>query len=443
MTLKKKLIAIGIVAVIIIAAVLAIAIPLFNRQDDHTGDFDWNFMNLSSDHEATIRLGIADTDDDEEMAQTLIDSFQETYPNIEVEIVRIAGSYAQSLQGMISSNTMPDVFWLKDSDVNLFAYKRITQDLSEAWELWEDDWVDKEDVVTSMLEIGTYDGNLHMIPRDYNKVTVAYNKALFQKYEVPLPTDDDWTWQDFLDTCAALRSKMEVGEYPVDANLYWPPVFNAIINGFGGKLIDNGSVVFDSEQAQDGLEAIRGLVQNNYAVNPSQVTLDTFAAGKTAMYFMSRPYAMSIIGTSLDVDYVAFPELPVNAVVGTGCTGYAMYRNSEHKDEAFLFLMSILSEDSQQAFGTTGASVPVLRSLFEDGIWLEVPSTDIHHNAFVAHEGRDLVADYMAGLNPELSVDVEGVLLTLVREAMSNPEKTIESICEEQKTKMINIITNF
>lgn len=401
---------------------------------------DWDLSDIDASTTGSLKFAVPDSDEEEEIAENMVAEFNKKYPNVTVTIDRITGSYSDSLLGKIYTNTMADVFYLTDEDVKLFAHKNVACNIAEPFDAYD---IDKENIVESMLEIGQYKNGLYMIPRDYNKIVVAYNKTLFNQYEIEFPTDD-WKWADFVETCEQLREKMPASMYPSDMNLYWLPVYNAIINGFGGSIniSADGTADLSSEGCLNALSEMRDLVSKKYSVNPATTTMDTFAAGKSAMYVISRPYCMSIIGSSLDVDYVSFPELPVNAVAGTGCSGYSVYNRSSNKELAFLFLMSIISEETQEVFGQTGASVPVLKSLHNDGIWREVPSTDINHDAFVNYPERDLVATHMDNINPELSTDIEGFLLTMIKNAV-NTSDDLTGIAQSQENKIKELVENY
>lgn len=409
------------------------------------GETNWDFSGFDAETEGSLKFAVPDGDDEEEIALQMIAEFNKKFPKVKIEVERITGSYSESLLGSIFTEGMADVFYLTDEDVKFFAHKNVACDISVPFSSYDeiDEDFNEDNIVKSMLDIGRYKNGLYMIPRDYNKIVVAYNKTLFKNYNITPPTDD-WTWEDFVDTCEALRAKMPASMYPSDLNMYWLPVYNALINGFGGSIdiSANGTADLSSEGCIKALQEMRDLVKNKYSVNPATTTLDTFKAGMSAMYVISRPYCMSIIGSSLDVDYVSFPELPEKAVVGTGCSGYGVYKNSKNKELAFLFLMSIISEETQEVFGQTGASVPVLNTLHDEGIWREIPSTDINHDAFVKFPERDLVATHMDNLNPELSTDIEGFLLTLIKNAVNTSDDLTE-IAEEQEKKIKKAVENY
>lgn len=426
---------------IICLFVCALTLSVCACGNSHTvTETDWDLSGIDSSTSGSLTFSVPDSEEEVEIAQSMVTEFNKKYPNVKITINRVTGSYSDSLLGDIYTGKMADVFYLTDEDVKFFAHKNVACDISVPFDAYD---IDKENIVESMLELGKYKNGLYMIPRDYNKIVVAYNKTLFKQYEVTPPTDD-WTWEDFVSICQQLREKMPASMYPSDLNLYWLPVYNALINGFGGSIniSADGTADLSSEGCLNALAEMRNLVSNKYSVNPATTTLDTFAAGMSAMYVISRPYCMSIIGSSLDVDYVSFPELPVKAVAGTGCSGYAVYNGSANKELAFLFLMSIISEESQEVFGQTGASVPVLKSLHDDGIWREIPSTDINHDAFVKFESRDLVATHMDNINPEMSTDVEGFLLTMIKNAVNTSDDLTE-IAEAQEKKIKDLVENF
>jgi len=48
-----------------------------------------------------------------------------------------------------------------------------------------------------MLGLGTFEGQVHMLPSALDVVSMYYNKTLMEDAGAELPTDT-WTWDDFV-----------------------------------------------------------------------------------------------------------------------------------------------------------------------------------------------------------------------------------------------------
>ena len=217
-------------------------------------------LNIDKNIAATIRVGIQQSESEKQIVQAFAGEFNKTYPNVRIEIVEMSGNYTETLISAVSVGDVPDVLWVRDEDVTYYAANDILLNLDEY--IAKSDF-NASDYYQSMLDLGKINqkGSQYMLPRDYNKIIVYYNKEYLKDAGVEKDSElyprDDWTYDDFLSLCATLKSKLPSGVYPVDAMLTWAPVYNTYIRTFGGYIMDeNGKPVFDSENAVKGLDAI-------------------------------------------------------------------------------------------------------------------------------------------------------------------------------------------
>ena len=108
----------------------------------------------------------------------------------------------------------------------------------------------------------TYDGTLYGVPKDYTTVVMFYNKAIFERAGVDLPTDE-WTWDDFSDAAADISAALS-GEGVYGAvmpysgqSAYYNTIFQA-----GGHVIseDGTSSGYGEPEAIEGIQFITDLV---------------------------------------------------------------------------------------------------------------------------------------------------------------------------------------
>ena len=170
----------SIFALALVIVISSALVACRNKKGGST-ETDWELTKYDAQTEGSITFGIFDNETEEEISLEMVSAFNKKFPKIKVNIERVTGgSYAQSLMGYIFSGTMPDVFYLTDEDVSVFASKKIACDISIPYNSYSG--LNREDVVESMLNIGKYKNGLYMLPRDYNKITIAYNKDLFDQY---------------------------------------------------------------------------------------------------------------------------------------------------------------------------------------------------------------------------------------------------------------------
>ena len=173
--------------------------------DTSTSDIN---TDLPGDYTAKISLGVMNDPGEISNADKFIESFNEKYPNITVSVEPISGSYAEYILNNAAAGLIPDVFWVGDDSVTRFAENDLLLNLDDVIEA--DDEFDIDAYYPAMVKLGQRDhnGSQFMLPRDYNKITVIYNKDLFDKAKVAYPKDD-WTYDEFVDTCEALRADVQ------------------------------------------------------------------------------------------------------------------------------------------------------------------------------------------------------------------------------------------
>lgn len=406
-------------------------------------------LNVDKNITATVRVGIQQSESEKQIVQAFAGEFNKTYPNVKIEIVEMSGNYTETLISAVSVGDVPDVLWVRDEDVTYYAANDILLNLDE---YIAKSGFNASDYYQSMLDLGKINqkGSQYMLPRDYNKIIVYYNKEYLKNAGVEKGSElyphDDWTYEQFLSLCAKLKSKLPSGVYPVDAMLTWAPIYNTYIRTFGGYIMDeNGKPVFDSENAVKGLDALDYLFKSGYTINPANKTEDLFLSGKSAMWFSTRPSISNIEAMNLDYDAVSFPFIGEHGYIGTGASGYAVSTFAKNKALSYLFVESMLSKDSQEAFSKTGNAVPVRKDLATTGKWLECPNDILffNHYAFTKYPERDCITDYLNNVDNDYVSTVNEKILSLLDDYMgwSEPAGDKAATLKKYKSEINRILT--
>ena len=280
-------------------------------------------------------------------------------------------------------------------------------------------------VAITKSRIGSND--MYWVPRDYNKIVIAYNKEMFRIAGITERPSDDWTWSEFVSVCQALKahedeildySKKDVF-YPVDLNLNFQAVYYPILKSYGIDLIDaKTKKCFGGDV--DGAKAVWGKLLNMVVAglaSPADNKVP-FASKQSAMMFTPRPDVPNYVN-GVGADNIDFISLPIyddlssgqTSYIGMGATGYGITTHcpDARKEMAWDFLKYIISEDGQNVFSKTGSCIPCLKSLLNDpnAEYAKYISKDLNHKAFVAYPERDIFAGkFLEGLKPETQRDV-------------------------------------
>ncbi|MFN8419948.1 MAG: extracellular solute-binding protein [Anaerolineae bacterium] len=139
---------------------------------------------------------------EQQIFQTVFDSYQKANPNVTVEYINVPpGEFLQKLQTLAAADDLPDVFYMADGWFGGWVSRGLLlpiQDLVPADEL--------KDVWPAAIARYSYDGTvvgqgtLYGLPKDLGPFVMVYNKDLFDKHGVAYPaTDGSWTWDKALE----------------------------------------------------------------------------------------------------------------------------------------------------------------------------------------------------------------------------------------------------
>ena len=413
MKLKR---AIGVIAAVLLALCLFGAVGCGGKNDDPN----------------TLTVGVANNTSEINIINTFRRAYMLENPGTNIEIVRITGTYDNTLVRLINSKDLPDIVQVYDFSAQYWTDRGLYVPIGD---YMERDGISEEDYFASVMKMaksGT-DGQIYWAPRDYNKVVVCYNTAIFDAAGVAYPSDD-WSWDEFVEVCKALDAKTNdilaaTGQqifYPVDMNLNWEAVYYPAMRSFGGDLYDvaeNGdiSALENLGGIKQGLNTLLALADDELAVEPTQ-TGSPFPSKQCAMMFTVRPNITSYAGSLTDangdptIDFASLPSFngADASYIGMGCTGYGITSQcvEEKRELAWDFLKFVMTEAGQDAFCESGAGVPVLVEMANDAsaAWRQY-LPEANHDAFIQYDTRDLpMTEYLDGVDPSKHLAVRTVL---------------------------------
>lgn len=316
----------------------------------------------------------------------------------------VVGEYTQKLITQVAAGTAPDLVWVSDTNVRTLASKGVLVDLAPYYKKYK---FDSSDMYESMLLCGQYAGKQYMMPRDYNRVVLLYNKNLFDNYGVAYPKNG-WTWEEFKTTARKFAKLSNSGKVYLqrgaNLQLHWGAAAPQLIYGLGGtiadKVVGGTKANMNTPGTIAAIKELKALADEGAIVNNFKNDIGGYETGKIAMTATSFPTVGGAITSEerkFDSDIVAWPVLPKANYVGCGSSGYAVVKTSKCQEEAAGFAIYVASPAGQKAFSKSGQCVPVLKSLANDKTWRDtVPG--INYDALMPN-------DYLVDcLQPDVTV---------------------------------------
>ena len=244
-----------------------------------------------------------------------------------------------------------------------------------------DDYVSadlKADFLPSIINQGTYGGNLYSLGTFDSGLAIWGNKSYLEEAGVRIPTgiDDAWSKEEFVDALEKLQALPEV-EYAIDfkmsygAGEWFSYGFSPLMQSFGGDLIDRSDYqsadgVLNSPESVEGLTFFQSLFEDGYA-EASQVGDDCLYGTKTCAlawvgHWMWGPHSE---GLGDDLVLIPVPDFGAGAVTGMGSWNWGLTSSCEHPDAAWEFLNFLITPEEILHMTNANGAVPARISAYE------------------------------------------------------------------------------
>lgn len=379
------------------------------------------------------------------------------YPKVKVKFEYVSGDHAEKVYTQAAAGTLADVIFSADLWVVPFALNDVTLDLKPLAEA--DPEMDLDDIFPAMLGLGTFEGEIHMLPSSLDVVTMYYNKDLFDKAGSGMPTED-WTWDDFINAGKAITALEEDEQgnpkYWALANgtwSWWATVYPWIV-GYGGdiKTEDGKKSTWSDPKTLEGLKAYTELWTKHNIAQPLSLNLggNAFELGRAAVFCHIpglRSGLRDNIGDKFDWDVQLMPKMPDGKHrTGMGAWGLSVFSGSKMKDVAYYYVKSMVSPAIQELLARKEMGVPLVRSVAEKTDWMaNLPTPPENVQAFVKGaddavlptRGRDYPGDcgsFYAGLvNQAYTTALEAVIRgeKTAEEAFAEADQSIQACLDE------------
>ena len=286
----------------------------------------------------------------------ILDTFEKENPDIKIDFMHIPQNYFQKLHLLFASNTAPDVVFINNIYLPVYANAGLLEDLTNT------DLIN-ENFYKKALDAMTYKGKIYAIPRDISNLVIFYNKNIFDEKQIKYP-DKNTTFNDFLIMSQKLTDKQK-GIFGI--SFEEDPIFYLpyLMSEGGGILSDDGNnIIINSKESQKAINFYSDL-RNKYHVAPtnsetaSLTMAQMFLQGKLAMHLSGRWLVPKYRETAqFDWDVAPFPKGTKGSIVPLDASGWAISSKSKHKKEAMQLVKYLSSKESLQKFSKNGLIVP-------------------------------------------------------------------------------------
>jgi raffinose/stachyose/melibiose transport system substrate-binding protein len=305
--------------------------------------------------------------------QKAVDAYQKAHPGITVKYTyyNYDPEYLTALKAAAASDTLPDVIGLQPGSLTQQYRDYLVGLNSYAATAWGADWeklipaVDKQQM---LLGNPTGDTNYYMLPHESQVLATWYNKDIFAKYNLSVPT----TLDQLIQVAKTLRANNILPMYQGGAGSWQNEnVFLILANQVKKGITDDAQQgkadwtdpalvtamktwgdLFKNGVFQDGALGAQGYPTGAQLFASGKVGMVTFGSWWLQESQLPPPQPDQVSDLKA-FDYFMFPAITSGsqpgAVVGGIDVGYGMTKHGAANPCAFDFLASLLNGEAGQA----------------------------------------------------------------------------------------------
>lgn len=284
--------------------------------------------------------------------------FESTHENVDIVIENVGDpDYRSKLSVMLGTDDAPDIFfsWGGESAYK-FVRAGLVQDLTQ---YYEEDSAWKDNFVQAALPPFEYEDGIYGVPVRIDCKMMIYNKALFEEYNIEIPT----TYEEFLQVCETFKKAgiipLALGNLEPWASCHYISTFNGMCVPEDVRRMDNDykTGTFTDPGYVQALQMLQDLNSKGYftpntnAMDFDMARNDVFI-GKAAMTYMQSIEFKRCQENNMEagVFKIPFPEGAAgneNLVTGSP-DGFMISSKCEHPELAMEFLKLMTSKPWQE-----------------------------------------------------------------------------------------------
>ena len=272
------------------------------------------------------------------ITKKIISDFERENPDIKIRFMHIPQNYFQKIHLLLASNTAPDVIFINNLSLPIYANYLEEIHIDDNTEFYE-----------PALDGLSYEGKQLAIPRDVSNLVFYVNTD-----KVNLPKSN-WRVEDLI---SYKVENMFTVSYEDD--VYWLLPY---LKYFGGGILDEKfNTIIDTEQSTKGIAFYKNL-KNKYHIAPSKSqigssTLAQMFLDEKIVFYLSGRWMFPKISEKATFNWavINFPY----GISHQPCdvSGWAISKNSKHKIASEKFIKYISGEESAEYYAKTGLIVP-------------------------------------------------------------------------------------
>lgn len=297
--------------------------------------------------------------------QQMADGFMKENPDVKIKINTFDHEgFKTSIRNFLSANPPDIVTWYAGNRMAPFVNANLFEDVSDVWA--KEGLKEKLKSANSAM---TINGKQYGVPYTYYQWGVYYNKSVFTKHGIAVPTN----WEDLVKSSAKLKAA-GVTPFAIGTKALWPTggwfdYMNMRVNGYQFHMdLTSGKVPYTDKRVAAVFDKWDQLVKpgyylSNHASIDWQDALPALVKGEAAMYLMGN-FAVDPLKkagmTNDTLGFFQFPKINNVPMAEDAPTDTAhIPAKAKNKVDAKRFLAYMARADVQTQVNSTLLQLPV------------------------------------------------------------------------------------
>jgi len=318
---------------------------------------------------------------DKAVFEKLVTKFEASHPGVKIKMITTTGDqFGAKIQAAMASNTLPDIFYVGPADVRTYVDNKKLLDLTPF--LTASKNIDTKQVWENAMKKYRYDGKVigqgaqWALPKDLGPFAFGYNKTMFKKAGIPLPSKDKpYTFQEFIDVSKKLTKDVngdgKLDQWGTGLNVRWSFIQFAWGNGADFLDASQTKVTITDPKFTEALQFFADMTLK-HGITPSMgeaQSLDTYQRwlkGQIA-FFPIAPWDLGAFkDLSFDYDLIPWPvgKEGMKSATWVGSLGYGVAATSKNPAVAAEFAMYLTADpEANKTMVDLDLQVPNIASL--------------------------------------------------------------------------------
>lgn len=332
------------------------------------------------------------------------DAFEAANDGVTVTLTPVAGenwgTYYANVATLIASGEKPDLMVISGEGAQFVHANNLVLPINEFLDSDPEAQALKDDIATGLIDGFTVDGDVLGLTQSWNDMVVYYNTDVFAAAGVEPPADD-WTWEDFKETAAALTKDTTGDGVPDQYGFTWasneifPGIMPWVANADGNLTSDDVcEATVDTPEVSKAVTFLNGLIEEGIAPAPMPMSdvFTRFQNGTLGMFGAGR-WPLGTFGpsgfTSFDVQL--YPTGDTYQTVFGGAT-YPILSSTTNPDLAWEFQKFTVSDAMQELYVGTpeapGDQIPSRRSIAAtmSELGIQPANSDLFYSSIDDHD---------------------------------------------------------